>query len=134
VRGDLTRDRLGLEEQQQIVVTAGFRVGAAHIEAAEGLPADQRASALPIEVEVADEELVFGPLQPQLAPRVRRPGESELGSVGDRERVVGVARLDDRQLCPENLFLRDSRVGRDVGHHGRLDEVPVARRPLAAGQ
>src|SRR6202046_3725659 len=54
-------DGLGLGEEGEVVGAAGFAVSAAHVEAAEGMSADHRASALAIEVKIADGELGFGP-------------------------------------------------------------------------
>src|ERR1700749_4454122 len=42
---------------------ARLRLGARHVEAAEGVYADERARALPVEVQVADVELARGALQ-----------------------------------------------------------------------
>ena len=72
----------------RVVVAAGFGVGAAHIEAAERVNADQRARALAVDVEVADEEFVLGLRDPGRIARVDRAGQAELGPVGDRQRVV----------------------------------------------
>ena len=47
-----------LQEQEQVVAAAGLGVGARHVEAAERMDADQRAGALAVQVEVADEELL----------------------------------------------------------------------------
>jgi hypothetical protein len=52
----------GLGEEGEIVGAAGFGVGAAHVEAAEGVRAYHRAGALAIEVEVADVEFGSGTL------------------------------------------------------------------------
>src|SRR5439155_15238191 len=40
--------------------------------------------------------------------------------------------LDDGEHRPENLLLGNPRFGRDVGNHGRLDEVPWPRELVAA--
>ncbi len=56
--------RLALQEEQQVVGTAGFGVGAAHVEAAKGMNAHDRAGALAVQVQVADVEVALGPLEP----------------------------------------------------------------------
>src|SRR6059058_5775304 len=53
----------GLHEEAEVIAPAGFRVCAAHVEAAEGVRADERARALAVEVEVADVELAARALQ-----------------------------------------------------------------------
>ena len=52
-RLDLLRDRLGLREEAEVVAPARLRVGARHVEAAEGMDADERAGALAVEIQVA---------------------------------------------------------------------------------
>jgi DNA-binding NarL/FixJ family response regulator len=52
-------DGLGLGEEGEVVGAAGLGVGAAHIEAAEGMRSDHGAGALAIEVEIADVEVGF---------------------------------------------------------------------------
>ena len=64
---------------------------------------------------------------------VDRAGQAVLGVVGDRQRVVEVLRLDHGQHRSEDLFLREACHRVDIGDHGGLDEVAVARRALAAG-
>ena len=61
--------------------------------------------------------------------RARQP---VFGIVGQLERVIEIARLGHRQHRAENLFLEDARLGIDVGDHGRLHEIAVARRRAAA--
>ena len=56
-------------------------------------------------------------------------GEAVLRVVRERERLfVGVER-GDRDDRAEDLLLEDPRVGRDVGEHGRRDEVAGRRSP-----
>ncbi len=59
----LLGDGFGLGEEEQIVRAAGFGVGAAHIEAAEGVRADHGAGAFAVEVEIADVELFAGAVE-----------------------------------------------------------------------
>src|SRR5229473_3312633 len=48
----LSRDGFGLGEQEQVISAACFRVGAGHIEAAEGVDADKRTGGFAVEVEI----------------------------------------------------------------------------------
>src|SRR5262249_33877533 len=59
---DLLGYRLGLGEQQEVIAAAGFRVGPAHVEAAERVPSDQSTGTLPVDVEVADVAVLLGAL------------------------------------------------------------------------
>src|SRR5262245_45681340 len=58
--GDLLRDGLRLEEKQQIILPAGLRVCARHIEPAERMTANQRTRALAVEIEIPNVELFGG--------------------------------------------------------------------------
>src|SRR6266542_2800292 len=60
----LLGDRLRLREEVEILATAGLRVGAGHVEAAERVHADERSRALAVQVEVAAEELPLAAGQP----------------------------------------------------------------------
>src|ERR1043165_6950240 len=112
----------GLEEEGEIVAPAGLRVRAAHVEAAEGVRADERACALAVEVEVADVELAARALQLLAVVRVDRAGQAVLRVVGDAERVVEVVRADAGEDGAEDFFLLDAVAGLHVGDDGRLDE------------
>src|SRR5437762_4420018 len=54
-------------------------------------------------------------------------GESELGVVGDVERIFEVACLDHRENGPKDLFLRDAGLRGNVGNYGGLDVVAAIR-------
>src|ERR1700730_14969530 len=69
------RDRFRLEEESEVAAPACFRIGAGHIEPAEGVHTYESAGALPIEVEIADEELVF--CSTDLVGIVREDGAGE---------------------------------------------------------
>src|SRR5260370_35466406 len=56
---NLLGNALRLCEQQQVIRPASLGVGAAHVEAAEGMRADHGPRALAIQVEVADVELLL---------------------------------------------------------------------------
>src|SRR5947209_2051853 len=56
----LPRDRFRLQEEPEVVAAARLRIRPRHVEAAERMRADERAGALAVDVEVADEELVLG--------------------------------------------------------------------------
>ena len=87
---DLLSYRFGLREQVQVIRAAGLRIGARHVEAAEGMRADHRAGALAVDVQVADVELADGAVDLVARLGVDRAGQAELGVVGDLERVVEV--------------------------------------------
>ncbi len=88
---NLLRNALGLREQQQVIRSAGLGVGAAHIEAAEGVSPDHRARALAVQIEVADVELCLRAIE--LLARVRVDGSRQtiLGIVGDLKGFVEAA-------------------------------------------
>src|SRR5215467_3286129 len=86
-RLDLSRDRLGLQKQAEVVAAAGLRIGAGHVEAAERLYADQRAGAFAVHIQIADEELVLGAADLVRVVAEDRAGEAELRIVGDAQRV-----------------------------------------------
>src|ERR1700735_643757 len=86
-------DGLGLGEEGEVVGAAGFAVSAAHVEAAEGMSADHRASALAIEVKIADVELGFGAIELLAGAGVDGAGEAVLGVVGHGEGFVEVRGL-----------------------------------------
>src|SRR5579885_3573931 len=122
----LRRDGFGLREEQEVVATAGFGVGAGHVEAAEGVDADERAGTLAIEVEVADVEVLFGLLDAFRVGRVERAGQAVFGLVGDVHGILEVPRFDEGQHGTEDLFLGDARVRVDIGYDGWLEEVAGA--------
>src|ERR671933_1548511 len=122
----------GLEEEGEVIAPARLRVGAAHVEAAEGVCADERARALAVEVEVADVELAARALQLLAVVRVDRAGQAVLRVVGDPDGLVEVARADAGEDGAENLLLLDAVAGLHVGDDGRLDEVPLLAVAAAA--
>src|SRR6185503_6485335 len=128
---DLLADDLRLEEEAEVVAAAGLGVGAAHVEAAEGVAADEGAGGLPVDVEIAGVELALRPVDP--GATVVGPGEAVFAVVRELDRVVVVARLQHGKHGPEDFFARDLRLRGDVGDDGRLDEEAVARHPLSAG-
>src|ERR1051326_821275 len=97
-------NRLGLGEQVEVVGSAGLRVGARHIEAAERMGAHDGSRAFAVDVQVADVELAPGALDLLRRRRVDGSGEPEVRTVGDAQRVVVAARLDDGQDGPEDLL------------------------------
>src|SRR5436305_7334161 len=113
----------GLHEEAEVVAPAGLRVGAAHVEAAEGVRADERARALAVEVEVADVELAARALQLLAVVRVDGSGQAVLRAVGNPQRLVEVARADAGQDGAEDFLLLDAVARLHVGEDGRLDEV-----------
>src|SRR5437763_3050393 len=122
----------GLHEEAEVVAPAGLRVGAAHVEAAEGVRADERARALAVEVEVADVELAARALQLLAVVRVDRARQSVLRVVGDPKRVVEVIRTDAGEDGAKNLLLLDAVAGFYVGDDCRLDEEALLAVASAA--
>src|SRR5437660_8444676 len=94
---DFLGSDFGLHEEAEVVAPAGLRVGAAHVEAAEGVRADERARALAVEVEVADVELAPRALQLLAVVRVDRARQTVLRVVRYPKRVVEVVRTDARK-------------------------------------
>src|SRR5215472_14912300 len=125
-------DGFGLEEQQQIVFSAGLGVGAGHVEPAEGMRADHRAGALAVQIQIPDVEHFFGLADLFGILRVHRAGQAKLRVVGNRERVVVILRLDDREHGTKHFLLRQPRFRRHVRDNRRLDEISIARRALSA--
>src|SRR5690606_10782635 len=118
-------DALALREEQQVVRATGLGVGAAHVEAAEGLYADEGAGALAVEIEVAAVEVLGGALDALAVLREERAGEAELGVVGDLHGVVVVLRLDEGEDGAEDLLLRDGRLRVNIGDNGVGDEEAI---------
>ena len=114
-------------KSSEVVRAAGFGVGAAHVEAAEGMRADHGAGALAIEVEIADVELVAGAVELLAGAGVDGAGEAVLGVVGDGEGVVEAVGLDDGEDGAEDLFLREAGGGSDVGEDGGGDVEAAVR-------
>src|SRR5438094_6835625 len=83
----LLGDALGLQEQQQVIAAAGLGIGAAHVEPAEGMRPYDRARALAVHVEVADEELALGALDLLRVLRVDGAGQAVVRRVRDRQRL-----------------------------------------------
>src|SRR5919202_2543873 len=103
-RLDMPRaERLGLEEEQQVVRAARLGIGAAHVEAAEWVHANQGSGTLPIEVQIADVELTPRPRETIRVATVQRAGQSEFGRVRNCQRVVEVARTDECENRTEDF-------------------------------
>ena len=98
---DFFGDALGLGEEEEIVGAAGFGVGAAHVEAAEGVGADHGSGALAVEVEVADVEFFAGAVELVAGAGVDGSGQAVLGVVGDGEGVVEVLDLMTASTGPK---------------------------------
>ena len=56
----LFRYRLCLQEEQQVIPSPRLRIGAGHVETAEGMNADHRARNFSVNVEIAYMEISFG--------------------------------------------------------------------------
>src|SRR3954469_21151335 len=88
---NILRDGAGEEEILQVVPAAGFRAAAAHFEAAEGVPLDDCARDAAVEVQVADEQFVFGAFESARTAGEQSAGEGVFAGVGDRERFIEIA-------------------------------------------
>src|SRR5687768_1193044 len=78
-------DGAGKDELQQVVAAAGFAANTGHLEAAEGLPADEGAGDGPVEIEIAGEKLPPHAVERCRTARVDAAGER----VRSEERRVG---------------------------------------------
>src|SRR5215212_540990 len=110
--------------QRQVVWAAGFGVGAAHAEAAEGLDAYEGSCDAAVEVDVARFELPTGAFQVVAVLGVDAAGEAVGAVVGDVEGFVEVAGLYHREDGAEDLLARHSGVPVDL-EDGRADEVAI---------
>src|SRR5437660_791809 len=90
-------DALALCEEQKVVRAAGFRVRAAHVEAAEGVRSDHRSGALAVEVQVADLKLSGRAIELLARTCIDGAGQAVLCIVGDGERLVKARRFNDCQ-------------------------------------
>jgi hypothetical protein len=102
---NLLPDRLRLREQQQVIWSTGFRICARHIEAAEGMRPDNCASALAVDVKIANVEVAHRAVNFVFRLRIDAAGETEFGIVGDFQSVIEITRLDHRQDWTKNFFL-----------------------------
>src|SRR5258708_4182995 len=71
--------------------------------------------------------------RPPRARGIEGAHQPVLGAVGRRDGVTGVGDPDARGDWPEDLLGRDAGGRRPVVEHGRGVEVPLAIRPLTAG-
>src|SRR5215213_2298183 len=110
--------------QRQVVWAAGFGVGAAHAEAAEGLDAYEGSCDAAVEVDVARFELPTGAFQMVAVFGVDAAGEAVGTVVGDVEGFVEVAGLYHGEDGAEDLLARHRGVPVDL-EDGRADEVAV---------
>src|SRR5262245_42354137 len=78
---ELLRHGFSLCEEVEVFAAARFRVGPGHVEAAEGVHADHRPRALPVQVEVPDVELALAALEPLAVARVERARQTVLRPV-----------------------------------------------------
>src|SRR5581483_2340777 len=95
--------------------------------------ADHSSRALAVDVQIADVEFLDRAINLVARTGVDGAGQSELGIVGDLERMIEAASLDHREHRSEDFFLLKLRLCRDVGDNRRLDEVALSRKSLAAG-
>ena len=112
---------------------AGLGADAAHVEAAEGLPADDCAGAAPVEVEVADAETLPRFVEVRWLPRKHATRECELRIERDFEALGERPDSHDCQHRPKQLLLHQA-VGRILDAKQRRRHEPTAIRHLAAIQ
>ncbi len=83
----------GTRKLQQVIAAAGFGSAAGHFESAERMPADDRAGAGAIDVNIAGFELRFHALDVCRTAREKSAGECVVRVVCDLDRVIEVACL-----------------------------------------
>src|SRR5436305_96138 len=90
-------------------------------------------SALTIDVEIADVKILFGALDLLFGVGVDGPGKPVFRAIGDRQGIVEILGFNHRQHRPENFFLRQPRLGIEVGDYSGLDEIsfPTIRCTIA---
>ena len=123
-----------MQEQQQIIFSAGLGVCAGHVEAAERMCADQRAGALTVQVQISDVERFFSLPDFFRILRIDRTGQTKFRIVGDFQRFGIVLCFDDREHRTKHLLLSQPRFRRNIRDNRRLDEIAVAWRALSAGE
>ena len=108
---DFFGDGFGLEEEQQVILAAGFGIGAGHIEAAEGMGADHGAGAFAVHVQIADVEFFGGALNFFGILGIDGAGQAEFGVVGHVQGFVKIFRFGDGEHGAENFFLKMRALG-----------------------
>src|ERR1700693_1153427 len=126
---DFLRDGLGLREEGEVLAPSGLGICPRHVEAAEGVHADQRARALAVQIQVAAEELPLPALEAPAVARVERARQAVLGVVGDGDSLVEVLHFQHGEHRPEDLFPRETVARLDLVHHRRPDEKAIPRPP-----
>ena len=87
--------------------------------------AHHRAGDLAVEIQVADVQVFAGALQALGHVREQAARQAKLGVVRHIHRLVEVARLDKGQHRAKDLFLRQARIGRNVGKDRRRREIAL---------
>jgi len=100
---------------QQIILAAGFRIRARHVETAKGVCADHGAGAFAVEVQIANVENFLGFRNFAGILRINRACETELRIVGDFQRLVA-DRLG-RSISREALHHPEYRIAENQDSH-----------------
>ena len=109
----------------EVVGAARFAADAAQFEAAEGLAADEGSGDRPVEIEVADDELLADSLQIRGAAAVAAAGQGVVGAVGNRQRFGEVSRPERDEDRTEDFLLSQLRVGSQIDEDVWADEVAL---------
>src|SRR5712675_2098917 len=100
---DLLRHRLRLRKQVKIIRSAGLRIRARHVEAAERMRADHRPRALAIDVQISYVKLADRLLDLVAGLSVDSARQPELRVVRNLQRVIETSCLDYRKHRSKNF-------------------------------
>src|SRR5215213_811375 len=95
---------------------------------------NQRAGALPVQIEIADMKLSARAMELCFISAVNRTRQTKLRIVRDFQCIVVVLCLDHREHWSKNLFLLDRRTWLHVRDYSRLDKEPLLAIGTAANQ
>src|SRR5439155_3315139 len=113
----------GRDELEEIVRASGLGPDTGEAASAEWLAAHQRAGDTPVDVQVADQELLARPRDVAGATGKEPAGERVLARVGEGQGFVEVPRPQDGQHRPEDLLAGQAVLRADVPDDRRSDEV-----------
>ena len=86
---------------------------------------DHRAGALAVEIQVADVELHEGSVELSGGVGVKGSGQTVLGVIGNRERIIEVPRFDYGKYRAKDLFLGNAGRWCNIGKYGGLNVLAV---------
>ena len=131
---DLFSDRLGLQEKQQIIRSASLRIGSGHVKSTKRMRANHSARALPVDVHVADKELVPRAGNVRGVSRINRARQTVLRIVRHLHGVVEIPSLRHRENRAKDLFLKNTSLRINIRNHRRRNEKSSPRIAIPAGQ